>query len=262
MKKRGARALITGASSGLGEEFAHQLARKGFDLVLVARSEERLSRVADDVRAETSVDVCVITADLSKLDEVKEVLGLLKRQEIRIDLLVNNAGFGVFENFFDEPLPVSIGQISVNLIAPVALTHALVPDMPRSANSGVINICSIASFQPLAGANVYAAAKAGLLFFTEALAEETKESGLKVIAACPGQVATSFFDAMNSSMTKDQMDRPAAVVQDILNAFERGARVVYPGRFAVRASTWGARFMPRNLILRVASQTVKKLNQH
>jgi len=127
---------------------------------------------------------------------------------------------------------------------------------------GVINLASTAAFQPLAGASVYAASKAFVLFFSEALALELNKTGVTVTAACPGPVATQFFAKMNPKLQAKQMDQPGPVVSDILRGFERGKRVVYPGKPANRLGTWGARFMPRNMILRLAVGTTKKLNQN
>jgi uncharacterized protein len=256
-------ALITGASAGLGEEFARQLAQQGADLVLVARSEEKLERLASELRQHAGVEVTVIPADLASSDAVQRLISEVNNRGLTINLLVNNAGLGVFENFLDTSMAKQMNQVDVNVRAVVALTHAFVPDMMTSHRGGLINVASAAGFQPLPGAAVYAASKAFVLYFSEALSLELEKTGVRVLAACPGPVATQFFNAadMKPSLAPNQMDQPGPVVTEILRAFEHRKRVVYPGKITVRLTTWGARLMPRNLTLRVAARMVKRLNQ-
>ena len=192
---------------------------------------------------------------------MEQLIATLTKRGLKIDILVNNAGLGVFENFLDTALPLQMQQLDVNVRSLVALTHALAPGMVSSGHGGIINLASTAAFQPLAGANIYAASKAFVLFFSEALALEVEKSGVHVLASCPGPVATQFFANMNPKLQARQMDQPVTVVADTLRAFEKGKRVVYPGKLLVRLSTWGARLLPRNLILRMASGTVQDLNQ-
>lgn len=260
MQYQGLTALVTGASAGLGEEFARQLAKRGANLVLVARSAYRLNRLADALRKE-NVQVDVLPADLSSSEAVDALIVEVRKRGFQVDILVNNAGLGVFENFLDTPSAKQLEQVDVNIRALVSLTYAFAPGMVASRRGGVINLASTAAFQPLAGANVYAASKAFVLLFSEGLSLELEKSGVKVLAACPGPVATKFFSNMKPTLQAKQMDEAGPVVSDILHAFERGKRVVYPGKLANRLSTWGARFMPRNVILRIAANTVKKLNQ-
>jgi short-subunit dehydrogenase len=262
MKYQGMTVLITGASGGMGEAFARQLALQGANLVLVARSEDKLNRLAETVRGQNRVQVTVLPADLSSAEAVDSLIAEVKSRNLRIDILVNNAGLGVFENFLDTSFAKQVEQVDVNVRALVSLTYAFIPDMVAAHRGGVINLASTAAFQPLAGATIYAASKAFVLFFSEGLALELKEAGVKVTAACPGPVETQFFAKMNPTLQAKQMDQPGPVVSEILRGFERGKRVVYPGKLANRISTWGARFMPRNMILRLAVGTTKKLNQN
>jgi short-subunit dehydrogenase len=262
MQYKGMTALVTGSSAGLGEAFARQLAAQGANLILVARSEERLNRLAETLRGETGMQVTVFAADLSSADAVNGLIAEISRRHLKIDILVNNAGLGVFENILDTPFATQVEQVNVNVLALIALTHALAPGMIARHRGGVINIASTAAFQPLAGAGLYAASKAFVLFFSEALALELRQTGVTVTAACPGPIATHFFAKMNLQMQAKQMDQPGPVVNDILRGFERGKKVVYPGRIANRLSTWGARFLSRNMILRLAVGTTRKLNQN
>ena len=261
MNYKGATALITGASVGLGEQFARQLSAQGANLVLVARSADKLNRLAATLRQQSKVQVTVLPADLSSAEEVSRLVREVKSRGLKIDFLINNAGFGIFENFLDTPLQPQIEQLDVNVRALVTLTYAFTPGMVAAKQGGVINIASTAAFQPLAGADVYAATKAFVLLFSEGLSLELEKSGVGVLASCPGPVATQFFTNMNPKLQTRQMDQPATVVMDTLRAFEKGKRVAYPGKLLVRLSTWGARLMPRDMILRVAAGTVKNLNQ-
>jgi hypothetical protein len=254
-------ALITGASVGLGEEFARQLAQQGANLVLVARSKEKLERLASELRQNPGVQVTVIPADLSSAVAVEHLIAEVKDRGLKIDILVNNAGLGVFEDFLETSVAKQMNQVDVNVRAVVALTHAFVPDMIPSHRGGLINIASTAGFQPLPGAAIYAASKAFVLLFSEALSLELEKTGVRVLVACPGPVATQFFAEMKPGLRADQMDQPRPVVTEILRAFENGTRVVYPGKITGRLSTWGARLMSRNLIVRLAAKTVKRLNR-
>ena len=261
MNYQGMTALITGASAGLGEEFARQLAVQGANLVLVARSLDKLTSLAASLEQQSHVQITVLPADLSSDKEVSRLVEEVKSRGLKIDLLINNAGFGIFENFLDAPLQFQMKQVDVNVRALVTLTHAFTPGMVAAKRGGVINIASTAAFQPLAGADVYAATKAFVLLFSEGLSLELEKSGVRVLASCPGPVATQFFANMNPKLQAKQMDQPATVVRDTLRAFVKGKRIAYPGKFLVRLSTWGARLMPRDMILRVAAGTVKNLNQ-
>ena len=254
-------ALVTGASSGLGEEFARQLAAQGCNVVLVARSEDKLNRLAESLRQRCKVQVTVIAADLSSAEAVEGLIAEVKGRGMKIDLLVNNAGFGVFENFLNTSIQRQMEQVDVNVRALVLLTHAFAPDMVAARRGGVINIASNAAFQPLAGADNYAASKAFVLFFSEALALELEKSGVRVLAACPGPMATGFFADMNPLLQAKQMDHPPAIVREILRAFAMGKRVFVPGKLSVRLGTLGARLLPRNVILRLAASTVQQLNR-
>jgi short-subunit dehydrogenase len=261
MNYNGATVLITGASVGLGAEFARQLAAQGANLVLVARSADKLTKLSATIDRQSKVQVTVLPADLSSAEEVSRLVEEVKSRGFKIDLLINNAGFGIFENFLDASLQPQIEQFDVNVRALVTLTHAFTPGMVTAKRGGVINIASTAAFQPLAGADVYAATKAFVLLFSEGLSLELEKSGVHVMASCPGPVATQFFANMNPKLQATQMDQPATVVRDTLRAFAKGKRVAYPGKLLVRLSTWGARLMPRDMILRVAAGTVKNLNR-
>ena len=254
-------ALVTGASTGLGEEFARQLASRGCNLILVARSGSKLDRLAAELRQKWNTEVEVMPADLASAEAVEHLIAEIKRRGTNVSLLVNNAGFGIFDNFLDAPLQRQMEQVDVNVRALVTLTHAFAPGMVAAHRGGVINLASNAAFQPLAGADVYAASKAFVLFFSEGLSLELEKSNVRVLAACPGPVATQFFANMNPKMEAKQMDQPARIVREILRAFDKGKKVVVPGKLRVSLGTLGARLLPRNTILRLAAGTVEQLNR-
>jgi uncharacterized protein len=261
MDYKGMTALVTGASAGLGEEFARQLASRGCNLILVARSRDKLARVAAELRQRWKTEVAVMPADLASAEAVQRLIAEIKRRGTSVSLLVNNAGFGIFDNFLDAPLQRQMEQVDVNVRSLVTLTHAFTPGMVATQRGGVINIASSAASQPLAGADVYAASKAFVLFFSEGLSLELGKSNVRVLAACPGPVATQFFASMNPKMKANQMDQPTTIVREILRAFDKGKKVVVPGKLLVRLGTVGARLLPRNTILRLAAGTVQQLNR-
>lgn len=261
MNYRGMTALVTGASSGLGEAFASQLAQQGADLVLVARSEEKLNRLAETLRERHNLQVTVLLTDLASAEAVDGLAAEVRRRGLHVDILVNNAGLGVFENFLDTSFATQVKQVDVNVRALVSLTYAFAPGMVAERRGGVINVASTAAFQPLAGATIYAASKAFVLLFSEGLALELEKTAVTVTVACPGPVATRFFADKKPKAQARQMDQAGPVVGEILRGFARGKKVVYPGKLTGRLSTLGARFLPRAMILRLAVGVTKRLNQ-
>jgi uncharacterized protein len=189
-------ALITGASAGIGLEFAKRLAERGYDVILSARRRDRLDELAARLRAEHGgIRVEVIVADLQDSDAPAAIVAETARLGIGVDLLVNNAGFGTHGHFETLPPDRERGEIAVNVAALVALTHAFLPAMLERGQGGVINVASTAAFQPVPYMAVYAATKAFVRSFSEALHEEVQARGVRVIALCPGPTATEFFDA-------------------------------------------------------------------
>lgn len=257
---KGSTALITGASGGLGEAFAELLAERGANLVLVSRSEDKLNALARRLERRHEITATVMTADLASANEVDQLVSNLKNKNIEVDLLINNAGFGVFQRFLETPLELQMEEIDVNVRAVVSLTHALAPAMVMKKTGGVINLSSSAGFQPLAGANVYAASKSFVLLFSEALAQELVETGVRVLAVCPGPIATGFFADKKPDLTRNQMDDPKAIVEETLRAFDRGKRVLVPGKLSVRMKALTPRLFPRTLMAQFGESVVRKLN--
>ncbi len=250
----GRRALITGASTGLGEAFAHLLAQEGWDLALVARREGELNRVAGVLRAHHGVEVHVVPLDLSRPDADALLADRLAAKDFAPDVLINNAGFGLVGRAMELPPKRQLEMLDLNLRAAVALSLRFLPAMAARGRGGVLNVASLAAFMPGPNMAVYFATKAALLSFSEALAEELKGSGITVSAFCPGPVRTGFLDASGISRTwLSRLLRPVradVVAQAGWQGFKEGRTVIVPGLLNTMMA-WSARFAPRGLTRRV-----------
>ena len=249
-----AAALITGASSGLGEEFAIQLAREKRDLVLVARREDRLRDVADRARALGSGKVTVIASDLGRAAAAADLFKQVCAAGIAVDYLVNNAGFGTRGRFDKVPLDREIEEINLNVNALVTLTHLFLPAMVAAKNGTIINVASTAAFQPVPWMATYAATKAFVLSFSEALSTELQGTGVTVLALCPGPTRTEFQQVASVEHTGvpsfAYMDAPTVVRQAIESA-RRGKAIRINGVInTIMAQT--TRFAPRALVRRIS----------
>lgn len=239
-------ALVTGASSGIGEQFARQLAARGHDVVLSARSEDRLQELAQRLRGDhPGIKVEVISADLAVPGAASVLAAELAARDIRVDVLVNNAGFGSHDAFVDEDTDNVVREIQLNCTALVELTSRLLPTMVERKQGGVLNVASTAAFQPIATMAVYAATKAFVLSFTEALWAETRKSGVRVMALCPGPTDTAFFDVAGKEFLTSGRQSPEQVAEIALNYFFDGSGPsVIPGT-ANKLKAHGYRFVPR-----------------
>lgn len=250
-------ALVTGASKGLGTALARDLASRGSHLVLVARSASRLEHLADELRAQYGVQVNAISADLGSDEGVQTVLAATAALPA-IDLLVNNAGLGGVGSFVDRPLDEAIAPIAVNVIGLVRLTHAVAGRMANDGRGGIINIGSTGAFQPMPFQNVYSSTKAFVLMFTEALAEELRARGVRVMIASPGPTATEFFADSEVDPAVRSLDSADTVARDILDDFAAGRTASYPGRRSNRPQTWAARILPRTAVTRITGDLARK----
>jgi uncharacterized protein len=256
---KGSTALITGASKGLGAAFARELAGRGMDLVLVARSIDALQDIAASLRAESGVKCTVLQVDLAAPDAVERIATELTRLDVKVDLLVNNAGLGLTGDFLSHDLTEELASIQVNVQALVGLSHALGAQMVSRGSGGIINLASNAAFQPLPYMATYAAAKAFVLHFSEALNFELKGRGVQVMAVCPGPTATSFFDGVSTAMKHSAFDSAELVARRTLRLFDRGKSVAYPGRLSVRVATWLPRLLPRSVVVSTAAAASAKM---
>ncbi len=256
---KGSYALITGASKGLGSAYAKALAQRGANLVLLARSLDPMEKLAVELRSKYDVRIETIQADLSDISAAGQIAKRLTQLQIQIDLLVNNAGAGLSGQFLGHTVQNEFSQINLNVQGLVALTHHFGHEMTARGMGGIINISSNSAFQPVPYMATYGAAKAFILMFTEAIAEEMRNTGVRVMVACPGPIATQFFDQAPTTMNASEMDSVELVAQRTLKDFERGKVVSYPGRTSVRILTWAARFMPRSTVVKVAASFSKKM---
>ena len=249
-----ARALITGASSGLGEEFAIQLAREGFALVLVARREDRLQAVSERARKSGAPEAVVLAADLSRPEAPAEIHRRLADEGAVIDWLVNNAGFGTRGRFDRAPLDREIEEINLNISSLVALTRLFIPAMVERRSGIVVNVASTAAFQPVPWMATYAATKAFVLSFSEAIAEELRGSGVTVTALCPGPTRTEFQQVAgvaDSAFPSFAYMDAATVVREAIAAARSGKSVKINGMInTVMAES--TRIAPRSLVRRIA----------
>lgn len=227
-------ALITGASSGIGEEFARQLAADGHDLVLVARREDRLAALAAELAARHGVAVDVVAADLATAEGIESVERAVAERSA-LGLLVNNAGFGTNGKFLDVALERSLEMIAVHITASVRLMKAALPAMVARRSGAVINVSSVAAFYTSAGGANYGATKAYLNSFSEALQQELSGTGVTVQALCPGFTYSGFHDTPEyagfdrSALPSKLWMTAEAVVGESLESVGNGKVIVVPG---------------------------------
>ena len=243
-------ALVTGASSGIGEQFARQLSGRGYELLLVARRTDRLQRLADELPTNAEVIGCDLATEAAQLPDRVAALGA------EVDLLVNNAGFGARGRFLEiEPQPQA-EMVRVNCEAVVILTRSLLPAMVSRGRGGVIVVASTAGMQPLPYESVYAASKAFALHFAEALHAELRGSGVRVLAVNPGPVPTEWQQVAGYDESTNTMPgaiSPEQVVAEALAAFDKGRRSMVPGR-TFRWIMRGSKLGTRGVSLRIAER--------
>ena len=241
-------ALVTGASSGIGEQFARQLAARGHDLVLVARREDRLEALAAELPTEAQVIPCDLGVDAAALPGRVDELG------VEVDLLVNNAGFGSYGRFWEIEEGVDAEMVRVNCEAVVTLTRAFLPAMVRRGRGGVITVASVSGVQPLPYTATYSASKAFALRFTEALNEELRGSGVRCLAVNPGPVPTEWDkrSGIDTALVVPGRIFAAQVVEEALAAYDKGKRSLVPGR--LMRSLMAVSRGPRSIQLRISER--------
>ena len=249
--------LITGASSGIGEAFARRLAERGDNLLLVARSEDKLINLCNALGRSSSIHAQYFAIDLSKPESAARLFEETEKRDLQINFLINNAGFGSRGEFATLPLETELNIIDLNVRSLVELTHRYVQPMRARKQGTILNVASTAAFQPVPYMTTYAATKAFVLSFSEALWEENRAHGIQVMALCPGVTETGFFVA-------SKMDRPPArvsqtaeeVVDTALRALKRGKSHVISGwtNFFVTESE---RIMPRSVVLRLVGSIMR-----
>jgi uncharacterized protein len=254
-------ALITGASGGIGKAFAEELAQRNTNLVLVARSEEKLKELASQLQEKHKIKVNVIVQDLTEIGATEAVFNAVKENELTIDLLINNAGFGDYGNFADCDGERQVKIVQLNVLALVDLTHKFLPLMRQRHSGSIINVASITGFQPMPYISVYAATKAFVISFSQALWAENRSYNVRILVSCPGPTETNFFreakfpPALASSASK--IASPQQVVRDSLKALERGEPIVVSGGIGSQLITRLGRFIPRKTLVSLLEKQFK-----
>lgn len=261
-KQEGARrvALVTGASSGIGEEIAKRLALEGFDLVLAARREDRLKGLAEQIEREHRARAHVVRADLSSLEGARQLVSDVAALGLSLDALVNNAGFGIHGNLAEASIERTLEMVQLNVVALTYLTQHYVKEMVGRGRGHILQIASIGAFQPSPYYAVYSATKAYVLSMSEALHHELRGTGVSCTTSCPGLTATEFHQVADhekpdwmSGLTMSASE----VARISVGAMLRGDRVTVPG-----ASNWltsvVAQLLPKSVILPLAAASMRK----
>jgi len=254
-------ALITGASSGIGAAFAGALAAAGCDLVLVARSADKLHALAQQLSQQHGRRVEVVVADLAKASPGARLKKTVDTLGLQVDLLVNNAGFGTTGPFETLDPGREQEEIRLNTGAVVDLSRAFLPAMLAAGSGAIINVASMAAFQPLPYMAVYGATKAFVWSFSDALWGECRGRGVHVMAVCPGPVDTAFFEAAGDAHLRDTVPRASVVsaqqvVDEALRGLRRRNRLVVPGTLG-KASSIFTRLAPRPLLTLAVEKFMK-----
>ena len=248
-------ALVTGGSGGIGLELARVLARNGFDITLVARKRDTLEAAAGQLEGKYEVNVHVFAADLRRSEAPEAIFDFLRKENLPIEVLVNNAGFGLGGEFADTNLDRELEMIQVNIAALTHLTKLFLPQMIKRKSGRILNLASTAAFQPGPLQAVYYASKAYVLSFSEALAEELRNTGVTVTALCPGPTHTDFASTAgvgNSRLfTLFGVAKADEVAEYGFQAMMAGKRVAIPG-FRNKLVAQANRFSPRTLTAKVA----------
>ena len=253
-------ALITGASSGLGKEFARIHASKGGDLVLVARSKDKLDELKSDLQKQYGVSVFVVVKDLSDQYAPKAVYDELKSKKIRVDYLINNAGFGDFGLFAETDWEKQLEMINLNVTCLTYLIRLFIPDMIENKDGKILNIASTAAFQPGPTMSVYFATKAFVLSFSEAIANEVKGTGVTVTALCPGATETGFKAAASleeSNLFKGSQIATSHEVAEFGYAKMMEGKTVAIHGLVNNLMAQSVRFAPRKVVTSIARMKLK-----
>ena len=250
-------ALITGSSRGIGEDFAVAFAKRKANLILVARREDKLAQLRTRLlEMSPGITVDVIPADLAVPGSAEQLAAKVKDLGRSVDILINNAGVGNHGDFVTQSIAENAAQIQLNCVTLVELTGLFMPAMTKAKRGLVINVASTAAFQPTPGMAVYGATKAFVLSFTEALWQESKSSGVRVFALCPGATETEFFARTGQEFLTSGRQTSQQVVDTAMAAIDKSDPTVISGvKNTLLASAY--RFTPRKLLLSVSQQIMK-----
>jgi short-subunit dehydrogenase len=251
---------VTGASSGIGEQFARQLAARGLRVALVARREDRLARLVSELGGPERA--IAIRADLAVPEDRDRLAATLQDRALHVEVLVNNAGFGIYGSFEGAEREQELQQVRVDVEAVVDLMARYLPGMVERGRGAIINVSSTSAFQPLPYNAGYAAAKAHVLLLSEAVHEEVKDRGVTVTAVCPGPVRTEF-QAVNEAVFAESLPKlvwtsAERVASDALAAADKGRRSVIPGGLAARLAFAPSLVVPSRFSLPFAKRLMAK----
>ena len=254
--------LITGASSGIGEAFARRLAEEGHNLVLVARSEDKLRSLCDELKEAHGITAHFIAVDLVDFEADRRLFQETERHGLEVDWLINNAGFGSMGDFAELDLERELEMINLNICALVALTHRYLQGMRERKSGTIINVSSAAGFQPIPFMATYAATKSFVTAFSEAIAEENRPFGIQVLALCPGSTDTNFFKASNIDRMMQVKGQQTVddVIDTALDAADGKRSKVVSGwaNYLVASAT---NFVPNSLITKVIARGTRSRYQ-
>jgi len=249
--------LITGASSGIGEVFARRLAARGRNVLLVARSEDKLITLCNELGRSNSIRAQYVALDLSLPESPARLFEEAEKRGLTIDLLINNAGFGSFGDFSKADLARELNMIDLNVKSLVELTYRFLQPMRARKQGAIINVASTAAFQGVPFMTTYAATKAFVLSFSEALWEENRAFGIKVMALCPGVTETNFFEAARGEEARARASQtPEEVVDTALRGLARGKSHIISG-WVNRVMTESERLAPRLVVMRMAGRMMR-----
>ncbi|MDE1191779.1 MAG: SDR family oxidoreductase [Arachidicoccus sp.] len=254
-------ALITGASGGIGKAIAYELAKRGRNLLLVARKENELSTIAKDISTKYSVDAEFIAIDLTSENAVQKIYDWTLQNNWQINMLVNNAGYGLWGNFEDLPFADQQNMLQLNVEIPVALAYKFIPHLRQQTPSYILNIASTAAYQAIPTLSLYAASKAFVLVFTRSLRLELKKKNIIVSCCSPGPVATGFIEragmqAIAKAAEKFEM-QPEEVAKIAIDGLLKGKAEIIPG-FTNKFSAKSASILPKRFIEYISSSLYKK----
>jgi len=252
---KGKTALITGASGGIGFDLAELHASRGGDLVLIARSMDKLGKIKTEFESKYKVSVYIIGKDLSVMNSSREIYDELKQMNITVDYLINNAGFGVYGVFEETDWEKELQMINLNITALTYLTKLFLPDMIVKGGGKIMNVASTAAFQPGPKMAIYYASKAYVLSFSEAIGNELKDRSVTVTTLCPGATRTGFQEAADMQESRLVKGRKLPTSKEVAeygyNAMMKGKAVAIPG-FMNKMLAFGVRFFPRSMVVKIA----------
>ncbi|KOY84581.1 short-chain dehydrogenase [bacterium 336/3] len=253
-------ALITGASSGIGEAFAYELAKQGANLIITARSAQKLETIATLIRKAYDVKVSIFIENLAIGGSAEQLFNAIKKENLNIDLLVNNAGFGKWTNFLDQSISTYEEMIELNITSLTTLSQLVIPEMLQRKEGGIINVASTGAFQPCPYITTYCASKAFVLSFSEGLYGEFYKKGITITALCPGNTATGFQSTAKANTKGMRADSSETVAKEGIKALLKGKsyKVVGTDNYI---TTLLPRFLTRKAIINlVAKMMGSKVN--